>query len=91
MVSVGGKPLAVFGFTVVGDRIVEVEIMADAATLEKVEITEANRLGPWSGSPRNGVALGCWPIAPTGSSEEDGYKDPLAYPARHGQRYFVPG
>ncbi len=42
VVGVRGKHLAVFGFTVVGDRIVEVEIMADAATLERVEITEAN-------------------------------------------------
>lgn len=36
--SVGGKPWAVFGFSVVGDRIVELEIMTDAATLEMVEI-----------------------------------------------------
>ena len=38
MFSVGGKPWAVFGFSVVGDRIVELEIMTDAATLERVEI-----------------------------------------------------
>jgi len=38
VVSVGGKPLAVFGFSVVGDRIVEVEIIADAATLARVGI-----------------------------------------------------
>jgi RNA polymerase sigma factor (sigma-70 family) len=36
--SVGGKPWAVFGFSVVGDRIVELEIMTDAATLERVEV-----------------------------------------------------
>jgi len=36
--SVGGKPWAVFGFSVVDDRIVEVEIMADAATVERVGI-----------------------------------------------------
>ena len=36
--SVGAKPWAVFGFSVVGDRIVEVEIMTDAATLARVEV-----------------------------------------------------
>ena len=41
--SVGGKPWAVFGFSVVDDRIVEVEIMADAVTLERVEIKRADR------------------------------------------------
>ena len=43
MFSVGGKPWAVFGFSVVDDRIVEVEIMADAVTLERVEIKRADR------------------------------------------------
>jgi RNA polymerase sigma-70 factor (ECF subfamily) len=36
--TLGGKPWAIFGFSVVGDRIVEVEIMTDATTLEGVEI-----------------------------------------------------
>ena len=38
VVSAGGKPLAVFGFSIVADRIVEVEIMADASTLERLGI-----------------------------------------------------
>ena len=38
MVSAGGKPLAVFGFSIVADRIVEVEIMAAASTLERLGI-----------------------------------------------------
>ena len=42
MVSARGKPLAVFGFSIVGDRIVEVEIMADAATLERVGVTRVD-------------------------------------------------
>jgi hypothetical protein len=41
VVSARGKPLAVFGFSIVGDRIVEVEIMVDAATLERVGIARA--------------------------------------------------
>jgi RNA polymerase sigma-70 factor (ECF subfamily) len=40
--SVGGKPWAVFGFSIVGDRIVEVEIMTDPSTLERVEIARAD-------------------------------------------------
>jgi RNA polymerase sigma factor (sigma-70 family) len=36
--SVGAKPWAVFGFSIVGDRIVELEIMTDAATLARVEV-----------------------------------------------------
>jgi RNA polymerase sigma factor (sigma-70 family) len=36
--SVGGKPWAVFGFSIAGDHIAEVEIMTDAHTLARVEI-----------------------------------------------------
>jgi RNA polymerase sigma factor (sigma-70 family) len=42
VVSGGGKPLALFGFSIVADRIVEVEIMADAATLERVGIARVD-------------------------------------------------
>jgi RNA polymerase sigma-70 factor (ECF subfamily) len=34
----GGKPRAVFGFTVVGDRIVEIEILADPETVGGIEV-----------------------------------------------------
>jgi RNA polymerase sigma factor (sigma-70 family) len=40
--SIGGKPWAVFGFSVEGDRIVEVEIMTDAATLARLEIASVD-------------------------------------------------
>jgi RNA polymerase sigma-70 factor (ECF subfamily) len=36
---VGGKPWAVFGFSVVGDLIVEIEIMSDPSTVQGVEVS----------------------------------------------------
>jgi hypothetical protein len=35
----GGQPRAVFGFTVAGGKIVEIEILADPATLSQFEVT----------------------------------------------------
>jgi RNA polymerase sigma-70 factor (ECF subfamily) len=37
--AVGGKPWAVFGFSVVGDLIVEIEIMSDPSTVQGVEVS----------------------------------------------------
>jgi RNA polymerase sigma factor (sigma-70 family) len=39
VVAAGGKPLAIFGFSVVGELIVEIEIMSDPSTLEGIEVT----------------------------------------------------
>jgi RNA polymerase sigma factor (sigma-70 family) len=38
----GGQPRAVFGFKVVGDRIVEIEILADPETLSGIEVKLAD-------------------------------------------------
>lgn len=37
--SIGGQPRFVFGFSIVGDRVVEMEIISDPATLARLEIT----------------------------------------------------
>jgi RNA polymerase sigma factor (sigma-70 family) len=40
--AIGGKPWAVFGFSVIGDLIVEIEIMSDPSTVQDVEVTLLN-------------------------------------------------
>jgi RNA polymerase sigma-70 factor (ECF subfamily) len=41
VVSVGGRPMAVFGFTVREDRVVRIEVVADPETLAVLDLEPA--------------------------------------------------
>jgi hypothetical protein len=40
--ALGGQPRAVFGFTIAGGKIVEIEILADPKTLSRLDVKFLN-------------------------------------------------